>query len=97
MLSAQGSTEKPRLRNYAYHDSTVRDYIHWLLTQAEIVADLPQLHVVTNDPKDDPVIATAVAAKANFLVTGDRAHLLPIRQYQGIRIVNPKDFMGVIN
>ena len=39
-------------------------------------ADGPALRVVRGDPKDDPIIAAAVAAKADFLVTGDRAHLL---------------------
>jgi predicted nucleic acid-binding protein len=63
---------------------------------AEMVADLPALRVVAGDPKDDPIIATAVVAKADYLVTGDRAHLLPIREYQGIRIVSPREFLEVL-
>ena len=94
--TAEVLLSKPRLRQDAYEDSAVRDFIHWLLTQAEMVADLPQLRVVADDPKDDPVIATAVAAKADYLVTGDRAHLLPIGQYEGIQIVSPREFLEVI-
>ncbi len=51
---------------------------------------------MTNDPKDYPIIATAVAAKADYLVTGDRAHLLPIRAHQGIRIISPREFLDVL-
>src|SRR6266851_4283589 len=95
--TAETLLSKSRLRDYAsYADTDVRDYIRWLLTQAEMVADLPELRVVTNDPKDDPIIATAVAAKADYLVTGDRAHLLPIRVYRGIRIVSPRQFLEVL-
>src|SRR5690349_19333628 len=84
--TAETLLSKSRLRDFAaYADADVRDYIRWLLIQAEMVTDLPDLRVVTDDPKDDPIIATAVAAKADYLVTGDRAHLLPIREYQGIR------------
>ncbi len=39
------------------------------------------------DPDDDVVIGTALAARANFLVTGDRA-LLSVAKYAGGRIVS---------
>jgi predicted nucleic acid-binding protein len=52
--------------------------------------------LVAGDPKDDPIIATALVAKADYLVTGDRAHLLPIREYQSIRIVSPREFLKTL-
>jgi hypothetical protein len=58
-----------------------------------MTASLPDLRAVPDDPKDDPIIATAVASKADYLVTGDWAHLLPIGQYKSIRIVNPREFL----
>lgn len=88
---------KPRLRQFAqYADREVHDYIRWLIAQAEMIADLPELRAVPNDPKDDPIIATAVAARADYLVTGDRAHLLPLGHYQGIRIVSPREFLDIL-
>src|SRR4051795_6722418 len=91
--TAETLLSKTRLRNYTYTDRDVRDFIHWLLTHTEMMAGLPDLRAVPNDPKDDPIIATAVAANADYLVTGDRAHLLPIGQYEGIRIVSPREFL----
>ncbi len=38
------------------------------------------------DPEDDMVIGTAVAAKADLIVTGDKA-LLSVAEYEGVRIV----------
>jgi len=43
------------------------------------------------DRNDDNVIACAVAASADYLVTGD-ADLLGIKQYKKIKIVSPRDF-----
>jgi len=43
------------------------------------------------DPKDLPILGLAVAARCDFLVTGDR-DLLVLRSYQGIPIVTPRDF-----
>jgi uncharacterized protein len=95
--TAEVLLSKSRLRRLvAYADADVHDYIRWLLMEAEMVSNLPALHVVAADPKDDPIIATAVAAKADYLVTGDRAHLLPIGQYQGIRILSPRAFLEIL-
>ena len=41
------------------------------------------------------IIATAVAAKADYLVTGDK-DLLSLGSYRGIGIVTPEAFMGVL-
>jgi uncharacterized protein len=72
--TAETLLTKRRLRRYAaYADEDVREYVRWLLTQAEMVPDTEPKRVVSNDPKDDPIIAAAVAAKADYLVTGDRA------------------------
>lgn len=95
--TAKTLLSKTRLRSYTYADRDVRDFIHWLLTHAEMVGGLPDLRAVPEDPKDDPIIATAVAAKADYLVTGDRAHLLPIGHYESIRIVSPRVFLDILD
>jgi putative PIN family toxin of toxin-antitoxin system len=41
---------------------------------------------VAPDPDDDVVIGTALAAKADWIVTGDRS-FLSVAAYQGVRIV----------
>ena len=40
------------------------------------------------NPDDDHVLACALAASAELIVSGDR-HLLGLGNYQGIAIVNP--------
>lgn len=43
------------------------------------------------DEDDDNVLACAVEAEAEYLVTGDR-DLLDMKTYKGIRIVTPREF-----
>jgi predicted nucleic acid-binding protein len=52
--------------------------------------------VVANDADDDHVIAAAVAARADLIVTGDRKHLLPIGSHQGIAIVTAREVVDRI-
>jgi putative PIN family toxin of toxin-antitoxin system len=76
--TAQALLTKESVRRYAtYLDEDVHAYLAWLLSVAELGDDVPELSVVPDDPKDNMVVATAVAAKADYLVTGDRRHLCP--------------------
>lgn len=42
---------------------------------------------IAPDPDDDVVLGTALAAKADWVVTGDKP-LLSVAEYQGVRIVS---------
>jgi putative PIN family toxin of toxin-antitoxin system len=52
----------------------------------EIVTPLPVPRIAP-DPDDDVVIGTALAAKADWVITGDKP-LLSVTEYQGVRIVS---------
>ena len=64
-----------------------------LLTFLRLAPITGHLKVVAADPDDDKVLECAVVAGATHLVTGDRRHLIPLRSFQGIRIVTPADFL----
>jgi hypothetical protein len=50
--------------------------------------------VVTGDPDDDLILACAIDARVDVLVSGDRKHLLPIGTHQGIRIIAPQALLA---
>ena len=52
-----------------------------------------QLESVTTDPDDNKVIECALVGGATHIVTGDRRHLLPLRNYQDILIVTARNFL----
>ena len=56
-----------------------------------LVTPLSVPRVVAGDADDDQVIAAAVAARAELIVTGDRRHLLPIGVHHGIAIIEPAE------
>jgi hypothetical protein len=50
---------------------------------------------VTRDPKDDAVVACAVAGRADYIVSGDK-DLLSLETYEGIEIVTPRQFLDIL-
>ena len=52
--------------------------------------------VIANDADDDHVLACALAANADLIVSGDK-HLLSLGgEYQGIRIITPAEAIQVV-
>lgn len=49
---------------------------------------------VSGDPDDDLILACAVEARVDVLVSGDRRHLLPVRVHRGVRIVTPQTLLA---
>lgn len=51
----------------------------------------------SHDPDDDAVLATALAARAHLIATGDRKHLLILRQFEGIPIVTAAQAVALMD
>ncbi len=52
----------------------------------------PKVKIVKNDPDDDKFIECAVALKADAVITGD-GDFHDIKEYMGIRILTPRQFL----
>jgi len=59
-----------------------------------VAPPLPQ--PVCRDPDDDAVLACALAAQVDLIVSGD-ADLLVLEQFEGIRIVTPAQAVKMIS
>lgn len=79
-----------------FYDRLPRDRFADLLSayqeSAESYTPDPTVIGVAPDAEDDLVLGTAVAAKADFLVTGDKG-MLTIGDYRGVRIVTAEEFL----
>jgi uncharacterized protein len=96
LTETQHTLAYPRIRErYDYTDADVADFLNRLRLAATLVTELPQMTVVTRDPNDDMVIATAARAQAAYIVTRDD-DLLSLQQYEDITIISPEAFMAIL-
>ena len=52
--------------------------------------------IVKEDPDDDKFINCALSSKVKIIITGDK-HLLKVKKYQDIKIMNVHDFLKQLN
>jgi uncharacterized protein len=55
-----------------------------------------KFNIVEKDPDDNKFIECAVALKAQWIVSGDKA-LLEVERFMGVQIVAPKEFLEQFN
>lgn len=72
---------------------TRSDVVGFALTLMVIVEPIVLTSNISVDPDDDMFIACALAARADYIVSGDQ-HLLTLGQWQGIQIVTVNDFLS---
>jgi uncharacterized protein len=86
----------PRLQQrYTYGMADVEMFGRLLRASFVVLADLPPLTGIVRDPNDDMILACAIAAGASHVVTRDD-DLLALGVYEGITIVTPETFLGML-
>ena len=74
---------------------TTIEIINYLLQISELYPDL-DLEISLQDTSDKIFLGAAVASNAKYIITGDY-HLLSLKKFRGIKIINPRQFLEEIS
>jgi putative PIN family toxin of toxin-antitoxin system len=83
--------ERTLIKKLRYAAEVARSFVNDYRAVALIVEPAPVDPRLCRDPADAAILGTAIAAKADMLVTVDR-DLLDITAKVGVDIVNPREF-----
>lgn len=88
--------EKDHIRQrYPYTDERISEFMSILEEISTKATTIPTISVIKQDPKDDKILACAIASKSGFIITRD-SHLLDLKEYQGIKILRPENFIRIL-
>lgn len=80
------------LPKFKFPKYTIANLLYPFLTRAIHISPQELHNVVVEDPDDNKFIDCAVEGDANYIVSDD-PHLLKLKEYRGIKIVNPRKFL----
>jgi len=92
-LSLLKELEKVLKEKFKLNIHLVREIIEEVREVAEIVEVSSHIKAISYPDRDNRVLECAVDGKANFIVTGDTRHILPLKEYGGIKILSPSEFL----
>jgi putative PIN family toxin of toxin-antitoxin system len=72
-------------------------YVQILIAVGATVQITTPISGVAAHPEDDPILATALSAHTDYLVTGDRRLRDRVPSLQGIPLVSPAEFLQALS
>ena len=80
---------RPRLEKFLGADEA-ETLVENIGTRALILDEPPSVNL-SPDPKDNPILAAAIAGKADVIVSGDKKHMLALGEVEGIPVVTARE------
>ena len=77
--------------------SDVEQLIRTLAQSTEIVRPSPVAERIKDQPADSEIIAAAVESGADYLVSGDSKHILPLGHVGGVRMISPQQLLAELS
>lgn len=70
----------------------IQEILKEIVETSLIVPGLISVEVIKEDPDDNKFIAAAIEGQAEYIISGDKP-LLNIKEYHGVKIISPADFI----
>jgi len=83
------------LEKFKLPPEKVKEFLEIIVFNSEIVYPKKRVNIIKKDPSDNKIIECAIKAKASFVISGD-GHLLEVKEYKGIKIISPGEFLLLI-
>jgi len=58
-----------------------------------LVNPATQISIIKKKEDDNRILECALKGKVDYIVTGDKKHILPLKNFQGIKIVTAAQFL----
>ena len=84
-----------RRRKFGFTAEQSMRIMEELHSLCDMVAPDSEMNAVPQDPDDNRILGCALAAKADFIISGD-SHLTAMGQFNGIPIMTPSKFLDIL-
>ena len=85
------------LRNFKIQmpEAMIEEWRNLIIENSVIVEPIIKLKVIENDPDDNKFLEAGITGKVVMIISQDK-HLLNLKEYQGIKIVNPEKAINLL-
>ena len=76
-------------------DKMIEEWKNLIIENSVIIKQKIKLNAIKDDPNDNKFLEAGISGNADLIISQDK-HLLKLKEYQGIRIVNPEEALLLI-
>ena len=80
-------------KDFGWSNEQIKDTIQRIKAKTNSIRPKIKVSVVKEKDDDNRILECAIEGNAQYLISGDKKHLLPLKQYHGIKILSPAQFL----
>ncbi|MCD6574935.1 putative toxin-antitoxin system toxin component, PIN family [Candidatus Aerophobetes bacterium] len=84
-------------KDFAWEGERIEETIERIKRETLQVQPKTKISVIKEKESDNRILECGVEGKAQYIISGDKRHLLPLKEYQGIKIISPAQFLRIIS
>lgn len=84
---------KKLTEKFGWSSDDVKEVIIGISKFTKIVAPGQKVNLIKKDSRDNRVLEAAKEVNADFIISGDIKHILPLKRFEEIKIVSAADFI----
>ncbi len=73
----------------------IAEIIDSIIQVCEMVKPIEKVDILKDDPDDNKILECAIAGNSDYIVSQDK-DLLELKEFRGIKIVNPKEILNIL-
>ena len=81
---------------FEWNEGNIHRVLNRIKRQTILVHPKLKVTVIKENDDDNRILECAIEGKVQYLISGDRKHLLPLKEYQGTKIISPSDFLKLL-
>ena len=89
-----GEIRRILVMKFGYSERIAEQFIEEFLKFAKVILPDKKVHLIKAKKDDNRILECAISAKADYLITGDKKHILPLRKVGRTKIISPTEFLN---
>lgn len=87
----------PVRAQFKLSDADVKQFLADFIRVSAIVSTDRYVNPIqTPDPKDDMFVTCGLQGDADYIISGDKKHLLTLKEVEGIKIISAREFLSLL-
>ena len=78
---------------FGYNQEAANMFVDQIVKSAKIILPENKINIIQSKKDDNRILDCAISAKANYLVTGDKKHILPLGKIGKCKIISASNFL----
>ena len=84
-------------KKFEWNEKQLQKILDKIKKKAVIVQAETKISIIKAKEDDNRILECGVDGKVQYIISGDKRHILPLKNFRGIKILSPSEFLGLLN